>query len=99
MNDWKMTAKRLFFDEKRSIQEIAEKTGVSRQSISAYLNTLPEYQKERINRKEKNALRRREYKKEKSRQYREEYRNRITDETIRREHDIAAMILSREKYH
>lgn len=99
MDGWKMRAKKLFFDEKRSLQEIAEETGISRQSISAYLNTLPEYQKERKERKEKNAIRRREYKKEKNRQYREEYRNRITPETIRREHDIAVMILSHEKYH
>lgn len=99
MNGWKRTAEKLFFEEKRSLREIAEKTGISRQSISAYLNMLPEYQKERRNRKEKNALRRREYKKEKNRQYREEYRNRVTPETMKREHDMAAFILSREKYH
>lgn len=99
MDDWKTTARKLFFDEKKSINEIVEEIGVSRQSVSGYLKTVPGYQQERVDRKALNAVKRKEYKKDKNRQYREDYRSRVTSETIKREHDIAVMILSHEKYH
>lgn len=99
MYDWKVEARKLFFEEKKSIKEIADGIGVSRQSISGYLKKLPGYQQERSDRKADNAVKRKEYKKEKNRQYREDYRSRVTPETIKREHDIAVMILSHEKYH
>lgn len=96
--DWKERARQLFFDEKKNINQIAEETGISRQSISGYLKTLPGYEEEKEARKSGNRLRRKEYKREKNRQYREEYRSRVTAETMRREHDIAVMLLSHEKY-
>lgn len=99
MDDWKTTARKLFFDEKKSINEIVEEIGVSRQSVSGYLKTVPGYKQERVDRKVLNAVKRKEYKKDKNRQYREDYRSRVTSETIKREHDIAVMILSHEKYH
>lgn len=99
MDDWKTTAQKLFFDEKKSINEIVAEIGVSRQSVSGYLKTVPGYQQEKVERKALNAVKRKEYKKDKNRQYREDYRSRVTSETIKREHDIAAMILSHEKYH
>jgi len=99
MDDWKTIARKLFFDEKKSINEIVEEIGVSRQSVSGYLKTVPGYQQERVDRKALNAVKRKEYKKDKNRQYREDYRSRVTSETIKREHDIAVMILSHEKYH
>jgi len=99
MDDWKTIARKLFFDEKKYINEIVEEIGVSRQSVSGYLKTVPGYQQERVDRKALNAVKRKEYKKDKNRQYREDYRSRVTSETIKREHDIAVMILSHEKYH
>ena len=92
-------SRKLFFDEKKSINEIVEEIGVSRQSVSGYLKTVPGYQQERVDRKALNAVKRKEYKKDKNRQYREDYRSRVTSETIKREHDKAVMILSHEKYH
>ncbi len=99
MSDWKSAAKRLFFEDKKTINEIAEETGISRQSVSGYLKKLPGYQEERDTRKAENAVKRKEYKKEKNRQYREDNKSLVTPETVRREHDIAVMILSHEKYH
>lgn len=66
-------------------------------SVSGYLKRLPGYKDERDRRKRQNAAARKEYKREKNREYRA--MGAITAETIRREHDVAALILSREKYH
>lgn len=95
--DWRAAACEQFFKGHKSIGEIARITGISRQSISGYLKRLPGYRDERDRRKQQNAAARREYKREKNREYRA--MGAVTAETIRREHDVAALILSREKYH
>lgn len=95
--DWRADAREQFFREHKSIAEIAGTTRISRQSISGYLKMLPGYREERERRKMRNAIARREYKREKNREYRA--MGAITAETIRREHDVAAMVLSREKYY
>ena len=99
MKDWKDETKELYFDKKLKINEIAERTGKSRQSISGYLKTLAAYQEEKEFRKNENQIKRKAYKREKNREYREAYRNRVTADTMKREHDIAVMLLSHEKYH
>lgn len=95
--DWRATSQERFFNGNKSIEEIAHETGISRQSISAYLKKQPGYKEERERRKAQNAAARKDYKREKNRQYRA--MGAVTAETIRREHDVAALILSREKYH
>ena len=95
--DWRAAAREQFFKEHKSIGEIARITGISRQSLSGFLKGLPGYKNERDQRKERNAFARKEYKREKNREYRA--MGAITAETIRREHNVAALILSREKYH
>lgn len=95
--DWKEKAVGLYFGSGMGIGEIAAYLDLSRQSVSGYLNHLPGYGAERERRKAVNSSRRKEYKKEKNRQYRACMA--VTGETLRREHDIAALILSREKYH
>lgn len=94
---WKEEARKGFFESELSITEIASRTGISRQSISGYLKRLPGYREERERRKAANAETRREYRRNKNREYRA--MGTVTEETIRREHDVAALILSREKYH
>lgn len=94
---WKEEARKGFFESNLSITEIASQTGISRQSISGFLKRLPGYREERERRKTTNAEARREYKRNKNREYRA--MGMVTEETIRREHDVAALILSREKYH
>lgn len=95
--DWRAAAREQFFGAHKSIGEIAGTTGISRQSISGYLKRLPGYKDERNRRKRQNAAARKEYKREKNREYRA--MGTVTAETIRREHDMAALELSREKYH
>lgn len=95
--DWKERASQLFFLEGKSIGETAEETGVSRQSVSAYLKNCPGFEEEKERRKTVNQMRRRAYKREKNREYREAYSMRVTPETMRREHEIAVMLLSHER--
>lgn len=95
---WRQQAKELFFTGHFSIEGIAAVTGVSRKSLSAYLRALPGYEDERRRRKAANAAGRQAYKNQKNREYRASGVGCITPETIRREHDMAAVILSREKY-
>lgn len=95
---WRQQAEESFFSGHLSIVDIAALTGVSRKSLSAYLRTVPGYEKERQSRKAANAAGRQAYKNQKNREYRAAGLGCITPETIRREHDMAAIILSREKY-
>lgn len=97
MRDWRLAAREKFFHGHESIEEIARETQITRQSISAYLKKLPGYRQERERRKAENMVARKDYKRQKNREYRA--MGAITAETIRREHDVAALILSREKYH
>lgn len=104
MQGWREEAYGMFFQKNMTINRIAEELKVSRQSISAYLKTVPDFQKEKEARKLANVGKRREYKRGKNQEYRANRKSSgltggITAETIRREHDLAALELSREKYH
>ena len=98
--DWKERAEALFYLDKKSIREIAEEIGVSRKSISGHLSVTSGYQEERNRRKAENAGKRKAYQREWDRVHRSTgcYGGAVTAETMRREHDVAAVILSREKY-
>lgn len=96
---WKEEASRMFFQGSAAVGDISAATGVSRQSVSAFLKQQPGYRAEKQRRKEVNAIRRREYKAAKNREYRSAARDEVTAETMKREHDMAAAILSREKYY
>ena len=99
MESWKEKAAAYWNDGLR-VEDISVLLEVSRQSISAYLKTLPGYAEEKARRKRESAARRREYKTEKQRQYRAVSGSMaVTAETMRREHDLAALELSREIYH
>lgn len=97
MEDWKKEAYYLYFEEGLGVGEAAARIGISRQSVSAYLKACPGFAEEKERRKAGNKIKRKAYKKEKNREYRNNYRMQITQETIRREHDIAAMLLSHER--
>lgn len=94
--DWKEQAAEMYFSNSSSINDISAKTGKSRQAVSGYLKTLPGFEDEKARRKKLNQDRRKEYKRMKNREYRIPMG--ITVDTMKREHDIAAMILSHEKY-
>lgn len=95
---WRDQVREYFFHSHLSVEETAILTGVSRKSISGYLRGLPEYEEERKHRKAVNKAKRQEYKNRKNREYRAEAGT-VTQETMRQEHDMAALILSREKYY
>ena len=59
---------------------------------------MPEYKQEKEQRKKANRQKRKEYQKQWDRQNRADRYTNISGESIRREHDIAAMILSAERY-
>lgn len=98
MENWKERAARYFFDG-LAVNDVAVLVEKSRQSVSAYLKSLPGYREEKARRKKANAGKRREYKTEKQRKYRASGMMAVTGETLRREHDLAALELSREIYH
>lgn len=99
MKTWQELVKDYYFESHLSINDISVLIDVSRQSISGYLKTLPEYKLEKERRKIQNKDKRKEYKKEKNREYRSAAQSPVTAETMRREHDLAALELSHEIYH
>lgn len=99
MTNWKEQAKALFFIDKLKITEIAEKTGISRKSISKYIHSLPEFEDEAAIRSKDSEVKRAEYKRNWDKKNRPNRYSVINADTLRREHDMAAAILSKEKYH
>lgn len=94
---WKERAEEMYFLSGMRVGEIAAYLELSRQTVSGYIRSLPAYEAERKRRRESGAIQRAAYKRSKNQEYRE--RDRVTGETLRREHDMAALILSREKYY
>lgn len=100
-DNWKEKAKE-YYQDGLSFTDIEALLDVSRKSISSFIRCLPDYDQIQGVRKKNRGKRRREYKTEKQRQYRKQASPGIyavTGETIRREHELAVMELSRERYH
>jgi len=97
---WKEKAWEYYRDGLK-ISDIALLLDVSRQSISACLKSQPGYQEEKKRRKKENARNRRIYKTQKQRTYRagQGIPMGVTAETMKREHELAVLELSRERYH
>lgn len=99
MKTWKELAWSYYFESHMSINDIAAAAGVSRQSVSAYLKGCEGFDGEKQDRKNKNLEKRKIYKREKNREYQSAARMPVTAESMRREHDLAALELSHEIYH
>ena len=97
MKDWKDKAYEMFFNDGLEINEIAILLEKSRRSIQCYLSTCEAYEHEKERRKIAGKIKRKEYKRQWDRDNRHRY-DAVSAESIRREHDVAAMILSHEKY-
>lgn len=97
MKDWKDKAYEMFFNDGLEINEIAILLEKSRRSIQGYLSTCEAYGHEKERRKIAGKIKRKEYKRQWDRDNRHRY-DAVSAESIRREHDVAAMILSHEKY-
>ena len=96
---WKDKAKKMYFEDKLTITQIADIVDISRKTVGKFLASLPEYEMEKQNRKDANKIKRREYQREWDRKNRNTINSRVTSDTMRREHEIAVRILSSEKYH
>lgn len=99
-NDWKEKA-REYYSDGLKITDIEVLLGISRKSISTYLKGLPDYEQIKEMRRNESNKRRREYKTKKQKEYRKQNFSAytVTGESMRREHELAVMELSREKYH
>lgn len=99
-NRWQDKAE-VYYRDGLMITDIEALLGVSRKSISACLRGLPDYDKIKEERKKEAGRRRRQYKTDKQRAYRLRDRTiyTVTPDTMRREHELAVMELSRERYH
>ena len=99
--DWKEQAEALFFVDHLPIKDIVTIVKKSRRYVSEAIkaSTKYNYQKEYDWRKEQNKAKRKEYQREWDRKNRTPQMGEVTAETIRREHDIAAAVLSHEKYY
>lgn len=97
MENWRKKAEEMFFNNGLEINDIAVLLDKSRRSIQGYLSTCPAYEHEKEKRSTARKKKRKEYKRQWDRDNRHRY-DAVSDESIRREHDVAAMILSHEKY-
>ncbi len=95
---WKDRAASYYRDGLR-VTDIAVLLDVSRQSVSAHIRTLPDLEEVKEKRRAAAAKARRDYKAKKQRAYRADCLMAVTPETMRREHEMAAIELSRERYH
>ena len=95
---WQERAKALFFMEQKSIKEISKMILKSEKSIRHYFKKIPEYKEEKEKRKKANRQKRKEYQKQWDRENRADRYHCINGESLKREHDVAAMILSAERH-
>ena len=97
MENWRKKAEEMFFNNGLEINDIAVLLDKSRRSIQGYLSTCTAYEHEKEKRSTARKKRRKEYKRQWDRDNRSKS-DTVTAESMRREHDVAAMILSHEKY-
>lgn len=94
MGNWKKVAEEMYADGKK-INDIAATLQLSRKTVSKYINSLPCSVMTQV--KEKRKKMSMERRKEQKKSYR---KNELHFEgvSLRRQHDIDVMVLSREKY-
>lgn len=92
---WKEQVKALFFVEHFNITDIANIVKKSRKTVSNYLNTLEDYDKEMLWRKGQSSIRRKESKRRYNKIYRQKYSDK---DMLKMCHIEAVNVLSYEKY-
>lgn len=95
MKKWQTDALRLYFTEKKRINEVAAAVGRTRQTVSTFLRSIPEWSEEESRRRAKSSKERAKYKRL------WDFHNRSQSEiseSVRRDHIQAVAELSREKY-
>lgn len=99
---WRGQAYALFFVDHLAIKEICPIIRKTRKYVSEYLQSCEEYEAEKELRKKQNTDKRKEYQREWDRANRSpsnDYGMKITGETLQREHELAVMELSAERYY
>lgn len=99
--DWKEQAEALFFVDHLPIKDIAAIVKKNRRYVSEAVKASVryDYKKEYQWRKEQSKAKRKEYQRDWDRKNRSPSMGEVTAETMRREHDMAVAVLSREKYY
>lgn len=98
---WKEQARELYIKENKKINEIATILKKSRKTISAFLNSQKDIDEIKAHKKEVNKEGRKKYQRDWDRKNRNSinYDDALVEGYLmRRSHDIASSILSREKY-
>jgi len=96
VKQWRVQAKSLFLVDHAYVSEIARTLGLARETVTRFLTQLPEYPAELAYRKQRSRERRLRYKENWNKT--KYAAATATKETIRREHDLAAIILSKERH-
>lgn len=94
---WKKEAEEKYFVQHKKIGDIAEDIGVTRKYVSAHLSGCQGYREEKERRKQENLQGRKEYKRDWDSRNRS-YAMSVTADSMKREHDLAVMELSHERY-
>lgn len=89
---WQQEARHLYFEQHLKIITVSEMVGKTRQTVSSYLKSCPEWDCETEYRKLESQKRRKNQKRF------WDMLNRC-EPNLKREHEIAVSILSREKYY
>lgn len=90
--EWKKQSEKLYFGEHLKIGVVAGRVGKTRQTVSEYLHSLPQWDEEQSLRKEQSRKRR------KLGQLKWDRSNRAVLGAMKREHEQAVRELSAEKY-
>ncbi len=98
--DWKEMSETLFFRDHMKIGDICRRVGRTRKYVSGHLQGCSGYGAEKQYRKSRQEEKRRQYQAEWNRSRRRESfaSGDVTADTLRQEHDVAARILSSERY-
>lgn len=97
--EWQKEVNKLYFEEHKRINEIAEIIGKSRKTISKYLNSLSGIKMEKQNRKNITKEKRKIYQRRWDMLHRTKLSEEDEQRIMRRSHDVASAILSAEKYY
>ncbi len=97
MGNWKDEAYRLYFDEKRKINEISLILGKSRQSVSAFLNS-KDIEAEKKRRKKESRQRQKKSNRDNMKRVRKKSNAALESALIKRQHIVDVGVLSRERF-
>lgn len=96
--DWKKEVHKLYFEQHKKINEVAEIVGKSRKTVSKYLNSLSGIKMEKEDRKKNTKKKRKIYQRRWDMLHRTKLSEEDEQRIMRRSHDVASAILSAEKY-